>query len=249
MEEKIKHITARFLKIPAENITALTPIGRTAVESSILIHRMYAMLAQEGMPIADYTNIETFGQLLSRLSLFGENSAVSTDPGLRSAPALQNTFDPASRQPAVGIDIESVDALPVVSDFREDHFYQRNFSDREIAHCILQNQPLVSFAGLFAAKEALIKAGLTGFTNGLGAIEIIHTGEGRPLYPGFTLSIAHTDQVAVAIALPAIIASSGPIVQVDDRALRTSLPLPQLILVTVAVLMSLAALVIACIKA
>lgn len=103
---------------------------------------------------------------------------------------------------AIGIDIEEVAALPRAVDFRKDEFYTMNFTARETAYCILQPDPYASFAGLFAAKEAMVKADASIRDRSFHLLEISHSPEGKPLTPGFSISISHANGMAVAVAAP-----------------------------------------------
>jgi phosphopantetheine--protein transferase-like protein len=105
------------------------------------------------------------------------------------------------REKAAGIDIEDISNFPVVIDFREDDFYVSNFSMQEISYCILKGKPLGSFAGLFSTKEALCKTSERIRQMPFNKIEITHDDNGKPVYPGYSISISHTDQFAVAIAI------------------------------------------------
>jgi phosphopantetheine--protein transferase-like protein len=195
MEEKVKEIVASFIKVPADQIGAATPVDRRAVKSSIVLHRMYARLAEEGLVIKEYTSIKVFGDLLA---------GQSNGAGVKAAVAIEAPVPMVSagegESIALGIDIESIDALPRVADFRREEFYKMNFTPGEIAYCILQADPYSSFAGLFAAKEALVKADGSIRERSFNQIAIGHSPEGKPLYPGFTLSIAHANGTAVAVA-------------------------------------------------
>jgi phosphopantetheine--protein transferase-like protein len=198
--EKIKEIVATFIRVPAEQIGPATPIDRRAVKSSIMLHRMYAKLSEAGLVISDYASIKFFGDLP------GRDSEAAGDP----APAVEHPPAPAQApdEPlTVGIDIESIGSLPQVADFRRDEFYKQNFTPQEMAWCILQAAPYESFAGLFAAKEALVKADNTLINRPFNQIAIGRSPEGRPLYPGFTLSIAHSNGTAVAVAARAVAGS------------------------------------------
>ena len=198
MEEKIKEIVAVFIRVPAEQIGHATPIDRRAVKSSIMLHRMYARLSEDGFIYRDYNSIRVFGDLL-RMQTTAVQPAAAMQPTELPSPAgfpEESGGDPIS----MGIDIESAGNLPRATDFRREDFYKMNFSPQEIAYCILQADPYSSFAGLFAAKEALIKADASLRQVSFNQIVIGHTPEGRPVYPGFTLSIAHSDGVAVAVA-------------------------------------------------
>jgi phosphopantetheine--protein transferase-like protein len=198
MEERIKEIVSLYIKVPASQITVNTVIDRSAVASSILLHRMYAALLNEGIAIENYWDVKTFGTLLQRFS------------GTEIRPtAIHNEIDyilPASQNSSstgeIGIDIEQVSSMPQVNDFREDQFYVMNFTREEIAYCILQPDSLSSFAGIFAAKEAIVKADNNYLNRPFNEISIAHLPNGKPFHPDFQLSISHTKELAIAVAVP-----------------------------------------------
>ncbi len=196
MEEQIKNTVSKYIKVPAAQITAQTMIDRSAVASSIILHRMYAQLASEGIAVNDYSVIKTYGQLLANINGGESTAVVPATTGIVSYTALAT-----ANELAVGIDIENISSLPVVNDFREDAFYTMNFTPAEIAYCILQPNAYASFAGLFAAKEAIVKADNTYKNKAFNTIYIDHLPEGKPVHPGFQLSISHTSDIAVAVAV------------------------------------------------
>lgn len=209
MEEKIKETVARYIKKPVAELTAQTVIDRSAVAGSVIIHRMYAQLAAEGIVVADYTSIKTLGQLLTAAGGSVTDKAVQV-----VLPSADDHTASVMEQP-VGIDIEKIDAMPMVTDYRSDEFYTMNFAPAEIAYCILQTNPRASFAGLFAAKEAIVKANNKLKTIPFHSIIIDHLPGGQPVFPGFQLSISHTNETAVAVAVknaasPAVAASPSP---------------------------------------
>jgi phosphopantetheine--protein transferase-like protein len=197
MEEQIKNIVSQFIKIPADQITGQTAIDRSAVASSIILHRMYAQLANEGIIVNDYTLIKTFGQLAA--SVNGKEG--STISFIEPVTASHNSSEENIDGPSVGIDTENISVMPVVNDFREDAFYKMNFAPAEIAYCILQSNPYASFTGLFAAKEAIIKADNNYKNKPFHTIIIHHLPGGKPVFPGFQISISHTNETAVAVAV------------------------------------------------
>jgi phosphopantetheine--protein transferase-like protein len=192
MSEVLKQTISLFLQSPSEQIHEGTVIDRTALGSSVIVHRMYAKIAEAGFAVQDYHNIISYGDLLNKLN-GGLPGAGITMPA--QAPLSSN-----GSGTRVGIDIEHVSSMPKTNDFREDEFYAHNFSAAEISHCILQHDPYASFAGLFAAKEAIFKAG--GFTASVpySQVEIGHKENGQPFFGELALSISHTDQTAVAVA-------------------------------------------------
>ncbi|MCA0396379.1 MAG: 4'-phosphopantetheinyl transferase superfamily protein [Bacteroidetes bacterium] len=187
MEDKLKEIISGYLKIPVSEISTATRIDRSAVGNSIYLHRMYGRIAEAGYNLNDYADILNFGELLSRLQ---GKSVAKVTPKEEVVPGN-----------GVGVDIEEIGNMPVVADFRADGFYTVNFSSEEIAYCILQNNPYASFAGIFAAKEAIVKANGAYRKSGFREIVIGHDQFGKPVKNGFQLSISHTETVAIAVAV------------------------------------------------
>jgi phosphopantetheine--protein transferase-like protein len=127
----------------------------------------------------------------------GDDAAAS--PVVHVSPA---TGPEAAGQSGIGIDIEDVASLPVTDDYREHPFFRDNFTPAEIAYCVRQPDARASLCGTWAAKEAVLKAGVphASFTR-LIEIEITHDDFGRPHHAGCTISISHTGQTAVAVCL------------------------------------------------
>jgi len=196
MEEKIKNIVGRFIKLSPDQLTAQTIIDRSAIGSSIMLHRMYGALANDGIVVEGYLDIKDFGTLLRRINN-SDQPVVIKEKSVADTAVDENGLLPAG----VGIDMEKIAAMPPVADFREDAFYKMNFASSEIAYCILQPDPLASFAGLFAAKEALVKADNTYKGCTFNSIIIDHSPFGKPLHKDFQLSISHTTEMAIAIAM------------------------------------------------
>jgi phosphopantetheine--protein transferase-like protein len=188
--EKAKTIVAGFMNCAPDLITDNTILDRESLRSSIMVHRLYAALKSEGMVVDDYSNIKTFGDLKTTINPEG--------PIHISVPRIPFIADDTTF--AIGIDIEQINNLPDATDFREDVFYSQNFSPREIGWCILKTNPKESFAGLFAAKEALVKADPTLRSQQFSLIEIDHDTQGKPIFGGFAISISHADPFAVAVA-------------------------------------------------
>lgn len=190
MEAQLKDIVSHFLqKSPAE-ISSETVIDRSAVAGSIVIHRMYASLSEAGFAVEDYSQISSFGELQQRL-----------DGGAGSTETLEPEVKGANTPYALGVDVQSIAELPAANDYRTEPFYQATFSPEEISYCILQANPRQSFAGLFAAKEALVKANYRLHKLPLHELSIGHEQSGKPVYGDYQLSISHSGDVAMAAAL------------------------------------------------
>jgi len=202
MESTIKEIVSVFIKVPADQIGPSTPVGRTAVKSSILLHRMYAKLSEQGLRVENYAEIQSFGDLQRHANGGAAPFPAPADgqaaPVAISAPVLAETSGGG-----IGVDMEEIAALPRTHDFRKESFYIENFTAGEIAYCILQADPYASFTGLFAAKEAIVKAADGRYSHRpFHTIEIGHSPDGKPLHDGWHLSISHAGNMAVAVASP-----------------------------------------------
>ncbi len=192
--QKLKEIIATFIKVDPNDITNETIIDRSVIPGSVLIHRMYSTLAKEGFVIKNTEGIRTFADLLDRLNQKEKIVKKVTDSN------LNNTSKAISSTMSIGVDIEDIDNFPKVLDYREDQFYQDNFSQNEISYCILQVDPRASFAGRFALKEAIIKADNSYKNVPFNKIQILNDKNGKPIFEGFSVSLSHTADKAVAVA-------------------------------------------------
>lgn len=113
------------------------------------------------------------------------------------------------------IGIDTVRISRIKDALNSDGFKNRVFTVREIEYCESRPNPIESFAGLFCAKEAAVKAVKTGFGRGImpGDIEISHDGNGAPIliahggavdvFAGCkaNVSVSHDGDYAVAAVL------------------------------------------------
>jgi len=191
--KELKKIISLFTKIEAGKINNNTLIDKSAIQGSIMIHRMYSEINKLGYLIDDYQNIKTYGELISKLNDKNKISTVSAD----------NNLDEITEEnePSIGIDMEKIDNFPKTTDFREDMFYKQNFSEKEISYCILQKNPIESFAGKFSAKEAVVKADNNYKNIPFNQIEILNDDKGKPFFEGFEISISHNNNLSIAVAV------------------------------------------------
>jgi len=185
--EDLKQIISSYLKIDAKKIKSTTFIDKTTIPGSIMIHRMYSELKQNGYEVMHPSNIRTFGDLEKTLS--GESNQSVIDSSEKNIAPLQIEIENGS----IGIDIESPNNLPDTNDFLSHQFYIDNFSKDEISYCSLKANPKESFCGLFAAKEAIVKADSRYKDIPFVDIEIILTPSGKPRFNGFDISISHVE--------------------------------------------------------
>ena len=118
---------------------------------------------------------------------------------------------------SIGVDIVEIDRMRSILE-RTPNFKQRVFSEDERAYCEKTARPECHYATRFAAKEAVLKALGTGFTEGIGVrdVEVVLNSKGKPqikLYrraaekakeldiKDIPLSLSYTQNDAVACAL------------------------------------------------
>ena len=110
----------------------------------------------------------------------------------------------------IGLDLCDIDRM---RDHLEDRFLDRYFTAQEADYIRSRGaQAAESMAGLWAAKEAVLKAMGTGIAFPLREIEIVHTGSGQPTARlhgraaeaaggSFLLSVTHEKGMAAATAI------------------------------------------------
>lgn len=115
----------------------------------------------------------------------------------------------------IGTDIVEIARINSVWTRYTQRFLNRIFTSYEQEYCLKRKDPALHFAGRFAAKEAIAKALGTGFSQGLGwlDIEIHNDARGKPTvifspaaaclfkHPQFLISISHCHQYATAFAV------------------------------------------------
>ena len=194
-EKEAKRIIAHFVGLTASQVNDSTVMDYTSVSSSILLHRMYASLADIGFVVDDPGAVTTYGDFIN--SLQGrpdgdENGAQYNkvmSPNLHHSGLLQ-----------IGIDIVQIEEFPKYVSGTDSRFYADSFSENEIIYCESRHSPESSFAGLFSAKEAIIKADSAYQRIPFNEIEIQHSNLGKPLFDGFDISISHSLATVVAVA-------------------------------------------------
>lgn len=123
----------------------------------------------------------------------------------------------ASDQVGLGVDIVEIDRVRAILR-RSPAFARRAFSEEERAYCDAKANPEAHYATRFAAKEAVLKALGTGFSEGIGPLDVSVTrsAKGKPAVVlqgrarevaqemgvvDLPLSLSHTHNDAVACAM------------------------------------------------
>ncbi len=102
----------------------------------------------------------------------------------------------------IGVDIVNVKRFSILLDTYSDRFLKRIFTENEISE--LKDRALrhESVAGLFAAKEAVIKA--LGLPFRMQSVEILHKNNSSPYvssHSNVMVSISHDGEYALAFAV------------------------------------------------
>jgi len=117
----------------------------------------------------------------------------------------------------LGVDIVEIERMRGILE-RTESFAERTFSEAERAYCDKKANPAAHYAARFAAKEAVVKALGTGFSEGIWVrdIEVVLDKKGKPsvVLTGkakevadaqgvreFSISLSHTHTEAVACAM------------------------------------------------
>lgn len=106
---------------------------------------------------------------------------------------------------SIGVDIQSVSELfpeGLSDDPKSDPELLAIYTLKELSYAQSRLDPAQTLTGLFAAKEAILKCAQKEIN--LTNIEILPDPMGRPIINGFLVSISHSLEYAVAIAMPAI---------------------------------------------
>jgi len=188
-ETKVKKIVSKYLKVSMHDIGDNTKLDSSVIKGSIMLYRMYSDLQRNGFNLIPGASPSNFKELLTGLS--------PEIKSLRQSKKAMN--DEATINSGVGIDIQQVNELPLVtSDL--DAFYTNNFTEKEIAHALKKRNPRESFAGIFALKEAILKTSYRSNDHNLRSIEIEYNGN-IPAFNNYQVSISHSGVMAVAVAI------------------------------------------------
>lgn len=106
----------------------------------------------------------------------------------------------------VGTDIEEIQRFRKKPIGKNRTFYQSLFTKLELSHCLKYSDPYTHLAGIFAAKEAIVKC--LGKPTGMKNIEIFWDDNGKPKViinsrklDNIDISISHTRSIALAVAV------------------------------------------------
>jgi phosphopantetheine--protein transferase-like protein len=107
----------------------------------------------------------------------------------------------------IGIDIISTARFADISKSDYDH-WSKFFTEGEWRYCFSKASPSQSLSGIYAAKEAVMKAVGKDLMARVDRIEVNHLKDGKPIIkidkksqPNIHISISHTTDTAAAVAI------------------------------------------------
>ena len=188
LQEYISRLSGRPVSV--DEVVSLSSAQQAAVRSWLRNNK------DCGVPAAVKSRVSV-KMLVDGQDPAGDGAAPSMETPVTLAP-----IERAGVVAGVGVDMEHVSSLPEAEDYRTHPFYVENFSKSEIVHCIESDNSRLSFAGLWAAKEAIAKArGIDARLGGLSRIEIGHDDSGRPTCGFGSISISHAGEIAIAVCV------------------------------------------------
>jgi holo-[acyl-carrier protein] synthase len=104
---------------------------------------------------------------------------------------------------AIGVDLVEISRIEEVFARRGERFRRRVFTEGEISYCERRASKLASYAARFAAKEAVMKALGTGWSDGVGwkDIEVVSGPGGAPLIQLYRSALERMRQIGATRVL------------------------------------------------
>jgi len=201
-EEHLRSTISKLAHVDSGIITWTSSLSRLLGNSLGQARLDAALRSEYGIVNQSIYKVGTFGELCSVLGIDSSSETVAAAP--ESAAALPTIARGSETSFRVGVDVESVKAMPVVLDYWNDDFYKNTFTNQEIAYALLQTSTQASFAAMWCAKEALRKTDAELRQADWQRLEVVHDSNGKPnlMVDGLAcgaLSLSHTDEIAIAI--------------------------------------------------
>ncbi len=203
--ESLQELMAELARVDKARIDASSSMG-SLLGGSLGRARLDAALRHRmNVCNPDTYRAKTFGELCQILGVSSEDEAAPPPV----PPAAASRSESPARSARIGIDIESIAALPEASDYWEHEFYRDKFTFQEVAYAQLQPHPRETLAVMWCAKEAARKSCPDYAHLGWNALEVVHDEAGQPglVVAGNpasgTLSLSHTSRLAIAVFVAA----------------------------------------------
>ena len=162
------------------------------------------LTGQHGLSLSQLTSAQK-----ARAIAWAREEGVEIDGGLTSIVSNENipvhrgnNYESISAQVKTGIDIQSIkEFFPLpVDDLKGDKSLLNIFTMSEMTYAESKVAPLAHLTGMFALKEAIMKASNT-MLEDISVLEITHDSYGAPKHGNYTLSLSYTGDLVVALAI------------------------------------------------
>lgn len=216
-DDVLANIVASFLDLEAGQITRDLSLKGTRLSGSLERTRLFAAIQHQlGVKCQAAYSAQTYGELYAALwggsqTARQENRSIPSSNHDQRTPAIFIGATGIEEHLGCGVDIETVENLPVVTDYWQDPFYAATFTESEIAYCLMQDNPPMHFAARWCAKEALKKCDAAFNDLTLKQIEVALTASGAPFLQcrnngtskrvPVALSLSHTAHMAAAVVV------------------------------------------------
>jgi phosphopantetheine--protein transferase-like protein len=212
-KDQLRQIVAQLAGLKPEDISTEFSLKSRGLQSSVRRAALAAAVRRYlGVSVPDVYSVVSYGEL--EAAVFGDGSKrvlAGATPAVQTTPSAVSAFKGLDDL-ACGIDIETVDAMPITDDYWEHEFYKESFSKDEIAYCVLQENPRMHFAARWCAKEALVKcdpsfkgqsfATLEVVRSQSGKVSLAHRVNGTSIEKStLAVSISHTETTAAAVVV------------------------------------------------
>ena len=99
----------------------------------------------------------------------------------------------------IGVGTDIIEISRIEKAIKSEHFLDRVYTSKEKDYASSKHNPFQTYAGMWAAKEAAVKAMGGNVTD----YEVLHTPQGKPYLnkDNSQLSISHCDNYAVAFVI------------------------------------------------
>jgi phosphopantetheine--protein transferase-like protein len=162
------------------------------------------LTGREGLSLSQLSSAQK-----ARVIAWARDADVHIDEGL--TPSVRNEhifddrpnhFETTSTKIKTGIDIQSIKEFfpEVIDDLKSDRSLLNIFTMSEMSYAESKEEPLTHLTGMFALKEAIMKASNT-MLKDLSEIEIMHNTSGAPKFDGFSLSLSYSGDLVAAMAV------------------------------------------------
>ena len=138
--EDLRVVVGELMQEPGESFTETTVLNGVLATSLGRARLDAALRSRLNIANPAVYTLKTFGELCQISGVAVSKSDIGVAVRTRDI-YVSTARESQENGVAIGIDLQSVDALPEESDFWEGEFYKQHFTGQEIAYALLQPEP------------------------------------------------------------------------------------------------------------